>query len=213
MSISYQDFEEACEVLCKAWNNASGNGEEVMILQSCGLKHIHIAKPVDKKEDHREANEDEYGEDLERVVNEEDAEALIRTSHDKQGPTALYDIVHSPSYQVAVLYVQLRDHTKGIPNGMPSPDEMYDALVPAAYRAQLEAVGVMGALSMTEHPISGMPTYFIHPCRTAEAMNDLMKCKGAAKPAEYILLWLGLVGPSVGLTVPVDVAKLIRQES
>lgn len=79
--------------------------------------------------------------------------------------------------------------------------------MPASYRPQINSIGVVGALSMTEHPISGLPAYFIHPCLTAEAMDSVQEHKCARDPEGYLMLWLGLVGPGVGLEVPVELAE------
>lgn len=64
----------------------------------------------------------------------------------------------------------------------------------------------MGALSMTDHPVTGMPAYFVHPCRTAEAMDAVTEHRNVT-PDGYLLMWLGMVGPSVGLDVPIELAE------
>ena len=112
-----------------------------------------------------------------------------------------YDIVHSPTYQVPVLYLSFPGRS------LPQPDVVYDLVVPNAQKHQVRDIGVMvGALSMTEHPLTGMPAYFVHPCRTQEAM--LAVTGGQTVSSErYLLLWLGVVGPSVSLAVPLALAK------
>ena len=120
----------------------------------------------------------------------------------------IYDIIHSPSYQVPVLYVTFQQQPldQGRGRSILSPEEVYDLLVPSSRKTQMQAVGVMGALSTTDHPVAGKPAYFVHPCRTAEAMNAVIGGKDV-KPAEYLMMWLGLVGASVGLDVPIELAK------
>jgi ubiquitin-like-conjugating enzyme ATG10 len=76
----------------------------------------------------------------------------------------------------------------------------------------------MGALSMAEHPISGTPAYFVHPCRTQEVMPPLLLLLQNADPNKpdadprkaicYLMLWFGVIGASVGLSVPISVARL-----
>lgn len=81
----------------------------------------------------------------------------------------------------------------------------------------MRSVGVMGALSMAEHPITGIPAYFVHPCRTQEAMSALLEnASPKAKPCsgtQYLLLWFGVIGASVGLNAPIGVAKLFASGS
>lgn len=52
------------------------------------------------------------------------------------------------------------------------------------------------------HPVSGIPTYFVHPCNTADALRDVANPKSMPDTSTYLLLWLGLVGGCVGLHVP-----------
>ena len=83
-------------------------------------------------------------------------------------------------------------------------------LVPTSYRQQVQGVGVIGALSMTDHPVTGTPAYFVHPCRTAEAMSAVTARRNM-RPEGYLLAWLGLIGPSIGLQVPLELAKAMSK--
>lgn len=56
------------------------------------------------------------------------------------------------------------------------------------------------------HPIYGTPSFFIHPCRTADAMRDLAR-DIQLDGISYIMLWLGLVGHPVGLFIPNRLAE------
>lgn len=58
------------------------------------------------------------------------------------------------------------------------------------------------------HPISELPAFFIHPCQTPEALSSL-GANNTFQPVEYLILWLGLIGSSVGLFMP---SKLVNQE-
>lgn len=120
--------------------------------------------------------------------------------------TVQYDIVHSPSYQVPVLHITLPGLS---PKVEQSQEAMYELLVPSAYKDQIRHVGVMGGLSMTEHPITGLPAYFVHPCLTQDAMlAQNMECDHSP-PVMYLLRWIGLIGTSVGLSIPVALAESI----
>ncbi|KAM0721966.1 hypothetical protein Q7P37_002892 [Cladosporium fusiforme] len=131
-------------------------------------------------------------------------------------PAILYDILHSPIYLVPVLYLTFTSLStkKSLP--LPSASEIYSLLVPSALKTPMRNVGVMGALSMAEHPVTGMPAFFVHPCRTQEVLGELAGesegegCSGVGgdhrAALEYLLLWFGVIGASVGLNVPVDVA-------
>ena len=147
-----------------------------------------------------------------------DSEALVVPVANREDTRIVQcDIAYSPAYQVPVLYLTFAEHSTNKSIALPSPDEVYVALVPDNFKSPMRSVGVMGALSMAEHPITGVPAYFVHPCRTQEAMSPLLDsvrtdaspCKGT----DYLLLWLGVIGASVGLTVPISVAKLSADRS
>jgi ubiquitin-like-conjugating enzyme ATG10 len=54
---------------------------------------------------------------------------------------------------------------------------------------------------MQSHPVTALPAFFIHPCNTAKALEEICQNK-ACSPEEYLVTWLGLVGPSVNLYIP-----------
>ncbi|KAL8413925.1 hypothetical protein RB594_005237 [Gaeumannomyces avenae] len=54
---------------------------------------------------------------------------------------------------------------------------------------------------LQHHPITGLPTFFIHPCLLGDAMSDF----GCSRE-DYLMVWLGLVGGCVGLWVPTEMA-------
>lgn len=136
-----------------------------------------------------------------------DTEALVRPVISSTARVQ-YDIVHSVSYQVPVLYITF----KNLPaDYRMSVDIVYNLLVPVQYKQQIRIVGIMGALSMTEHPVTGVPAYFVHPCRTAEAMGDIVRGQ-SIEPARYLMLWVGMIGSSVGLHVPTTLVSGITSK-
>lgn len=109
-----------------------------------------------------------------------------------------YDIVLSPSYCVPVVYFTIYDEHGSMITDI---NAMYETIVPPAYRDHLRSFGVMGGISMTNHPYFDVPSFFVHPCQTAEALEN------AAGEQEiliqnYLQLWLGIIGNSVGLQAP-----------
>jgi ubiquitin-like-conjugating enzyme ATG10 len=85
-------------------------------------------------------------------------------------------------------------------------DKVYGLLAPVSLRPQMQSIGVMGALGMTDHPVTGTAAYFVHPCRTAEALEAVTGHE-CVSPQRYLLLWIGLVGQSVGLDIPTELAE------
>lgn len=53
--------------------------------------------------------------------------------------------------------------------------------------------------------MTGLPSYFVHPCRTADALRASSE-SGKVSPMEYMMLWFGIIGTSVGLAMPLQTA-------
>ncbi|KAH9844418.1 autophagy-related protein Atg10 [Teratosphaeria destructans] len=215
--ISIDCFYEAVDILYQGWTREEHWGElnewtNLQLVTTLGHEqYLRISRIIiaGVSTDHMSAPWNEAAAAAAAAVeDEEDPEALQSVSSQKTETRVDYDIIYSPSYQVPVLYLTA---TPLSGTGPTSLAQIYDLLVPSQCRNQIESMGVMGAVSMSEHPITGLPVFFVHPCRTAEAMAEVVQGRGdSLSPAEYLMMWLGLVGPSVGLSMPVELAKTMR---
>ncbi|KAF1838356.1 hypothetical protein BDW02DRAFT_517158, partial [Decorospora gaudefroyi] len=148
----------------------------------------HLATRADSPPD---GSDDQVAEEEE----DEDEEALC----DMVAPSAAvhYDILLSPVYCVPVLYVSIHDN---LHRYAPTMTTLYKHLVPPQFKAQTADVGVMGGITITDHPATNRPVYFIHPCQTAGVMEASVD--GNITAQEYLMIWIGSLGKSVGLDVP-----------
>jgi hypothetical protein len=71
-------------------------------------------------------------------------EALVRKATHVQMATVDYNICLSASYQVPVLYFSLKNTPE---TDSPTLDALYQHLVPEAFQANLQTVGVMGGIT------------------------------------------------------------------
>jgi len=55
-------------------------------------------------------------------------------------------------------------------------------------------------ITQAEHPILGIPFFYVHPCQTSKLMKELLSNNTTG--FNYILSWLSLIGPLVGLKIP-----------
>ncbi|KAG2183741.1 hypothetical protein INT43_006752, partial [Umbelopsis isabellina] len=107
-----------------------------------------------------------------------------------------YHVVYSSSYQVPVLYFNAY-YSNG---SVLTRDELDKFVINPSYREPLKSSTLMqqGSISQQEHPILGLPFYYIHPCDTASLMAQVdisdINC--------YIMSWLSFFGPLVGLYLP-----------
>jgi ubiquitin-like-conjugating enzyme ATG10 len=163
-----------------------------------GSRILRITKEIQHSSD-----DAAYFESNGKEITEDDNEILHRSLNNSQYFRVFYDVVHSPSYQVPVLYVTFEHGVSD--RGLPSLEQAYDLLAPQSLQIQMQQIGVMGALSTTDHPATGTPAIFVHPCQTAAAMDDVAG-RGEIAPGRYLLLWIGLIGCGVGLDVPTELA-------
>lgn len=72
--------------------------------------------------------------------------------------------------------------------------------------------GPWDTITQQEHPILGQPFFVLHPCKTNEFMTAVLKnSQKINRNVNYITSWLSLVGPVVGLNLPLSYAKATSQ--
>ncbi|KAK3395911.1 hypothetical protein B0T20DRAFT_455705 [Sordaria brevicollis] len=135
---------------------------------------------------------------------EDDDQAVVRPEMKGQKTTygyVTYEIHLHPTYQAPCLWFSLA----GLPADEPAfnIDTVFRRLVPEQFKDGLRrAVGNVGGISADYHPITGVPTFFVHPCLLGEAMSTFEN----VSIENYLMVWLGLVGGCVGLWVPKEMA-------
>ena len=148
---------------------------------------------------------------------EDDDPAALQES--RSGPVAVhfeYDVVHSPSYQVPVLYF-----TATYQSGKLVPlSDIWKFMSPAHVRKDSEME--WGTVTQQEHPILCRPFYHIHPCHTATVMGTTLQAhgnetdehengmvtSGLSDKKPYLLSWLAMYGPTVGLQMSLNYLHL-----
>ncbi|XP_027876996.1 ubiquitin-like-conjugating enzyme ATG10 isoform X2 [Xiphophorus couchianus] len=110
-----------------------------------------------------------------------------------------YHILFSCSYGAPVLYFRaftLEGRSLAL-------EEMWSTIHPN-YRLCFQNCP-LNAISQQEHPLLGQPFFFFHPCRTEEFMGPVLQAApDQGRPVNYVLSWLSVVGPVVGLDVPLQ---------
>ncbi|KAF2015891.1 hypothetical protein BU24DRAFT_462113 [Aaosphaeria arxii CBS 175.79] len=114
-----------------------------------------------------------------------------------------YDVLLSPSYQVPMLYISFIDAQHRYP---PTMETLYRYLIPRQFTEQINSVGIIGGITITDHPLTGSPVFFIHPCQTAAVMEASVGNKELT-PVEYLMVWIGAMGGCVGLNIPIALAQ------
>ncbi|KAI5864996.1 hypothetical protein GGS23DRAFT_403486 [Durotheca rogersii] len=144
--------------------------------------------------------------DIDRAVVEmedSDKEVLPRSSTRPNFDVgyAKYEIHLHPTYHAPCLWFSLHN----LPAAEPAFDveSVFRYLVPRHFKDALRQAGPIGGISIDHHPLTGVPSFFVHPCVLGDAMT------GFDCPKEdYLMVWLGLVGGCVGLWVPRQMATV-----
>ncbi|KAI1758912.1 hypothetical protein GGR53DRAFT_192716 [Hypoxylon sp. FL1150] len=142
-------------------------------------------------------------EDTMMQMEESDKEVLPkRSSRASFGVSHVkYEIHLHPTYRAPCLWFSLHN----LPPGESPLDieTVFRRLVPRQFMDSLRRVGPIGGISIDHHPITGIPSFFVHPCALGDAMA------GFDCPKEdYLMVWLGMVGGCVGLWIPNQLATI-----
>ncbi|KAF2708561.1 hypothetical protein K504DRAFT_432890 [Pleomassaria siparia CBS 279.74] len=199
--LSKSEFDEACGNIAKVFIqefHGSNVWASADVVQRNGSQYLKIVKElsiphIDPGNGCTNAEEEE--------IEDEDEEILEPPSN--HGVTVEYDIVLSPSYQVPVLYFSIKDPLFRYP---PTMDTLYRILIPPQFKAQAENVSVIGGITVTDHPVTNTPVFFIHPCQTASVL-EASKAIDTLTSIDYLVLWIGAMGKCVGLDIPVALAQ------
>ncbi|XP_041660051.1 ubiquitin-like-conjugating enzyme ATG10 [Cheilinus undulatus] len=108
-----------------------------------------------------------------------------------------YHILFSCSYGTPVLYFRATT----LEGRSLSLEEVWSSVHPN-FRLRLQT-SPLNAITLQEHPLLGQPFFMLHPCRTEEFMKPVLQAAHQQQRAvNYVLSWLSVVAPLVGLEVP-----------
>lgn len=110
-----------------------------------------------------------------------------------------YHVLYSCSYQTPVLYFR----ASTLEGRSLCLEEVWDSVHPN-YRQRLQH-RPWDTITQQEHPLLGQSFFVLHPCRTEEFMKPVLKAAlEEHRQVNYIVTWLSVVGPVVGLDVPLS---------
>ncbi|XP_068197452.1 ubiquitin-like-conjugating enzyme ATG10 isoform X2 [Antennarius striatus] len=169
--------------------------------RSCSEMGHHTSSPSvpDQWLDEKEQSAIADGHSLNGDMNDEDD--LVYTVSETRSELLQYEyhILYSCSYSTPVLF--FRAFTQA---GRSLSLEDVWSSVHQNFRLRLQD-SPLNVISLQEHPLLGQPFFMLHPCRTDEFMRPVLQAAlDQHRSMNYLLSWLSLVGPVVGLDVPLE---------
>lgn len=122
-----------------------------------------------------------------------DCESVVENN--QEALRCVYNIVYSVSYSVPVLYFNIWKQDGSL---LPLPEVW--SMVPDSFQGQLKDVW-WSTITQQEHPILRTPFFQLHPCKTAQLMDQVLPSHNK-EHANYIVTWLSSMAPLVGLDLP-----------
>jgi hypothetical protein len=121
-----------------------------------------------------------------------------------------FSIVYSDTYRVPVLYFHVQQLMK---NGAPcTRSHVVEWLLPSNIDddddddddRKGQPQDTWEFISQQEHPCTGVPSYFLHPCQTAQRMKMLNSSTTTTSDNNTALLWtwMSMILPAVSQSIP-----------
>uniref|UniRef100_A0A131Z6J3 Ubiquitin-like-conjugating enzyme ATG10 n=1 Tax=Rhipicephalus appendiculatus TaxID=34631 RepID=A0A131Z6J3_RHIAP len=199
-----REIEAVSTTLDDGWRcvvDKEGEPGYTYLEKKCTLLHKTSGQHASWSGDMQAADEDEIAEA------EPDpccAEALDRGEEVLQ---CVYHVVYSASYGVPVMYFNVWRRDGSL---LPLSDVW--SLMPECLQEQLKHLR-WSTVTQQEHPIQGVPYFQLHPCKTAELMEQTRPKHQDGKHSNYVVTWLSSVAPVVGLEFPVQYSAIAAPPS
>jgi hypothetical protein len=189
------DFEHGAQTLCQVLQEESGGGALLQwsIEPSSVDESIYLQHPPVYSSQKADATIHDSAAMEESLV--EDPDVIYEHLPDWEWR---FTIVYSETWNVPVLYFQVfqnkmlcsRDHVLTV-----LKENVHDTWEFVSYE---------------EHPATGVPSLFLHPCRTQERMKCLFN-ESDSSPAKQLWSWMSLILPTVGFSIPSPIYQRVWQ--
>lgn len=196
-----QSFRRCCLLLLRrseqlrdGWSWESVPGSQVGYLRKTALRPVDVTRAGAHT---LQCADDSVREGAAADDDDDDDGVASAASDSSQVLQYEYHVLYSCSYSSPVLY--FRAFT--LEGRSLSLEEVWSTVHPN-FRARLHN-GPLNTITQQEHPLLGQPFFMLHPCRTEEFMQPVLQlAQDQRRPVNRVLTWLSVVGPVVGLDVP-----------
>ena len=112
-------------------------------------------------------------------------------------------VLYSSTYSVPVLYfsactnsgvsVEIEQVYARAPAYISENDARWSMISQGVRRADQCAFVRASQLNLQEHPVVGIPFFFIHPCNTAALMKELCTTAARTSHSHYVISWMSVL--------------------
>ena len=201
--MSLKQFEAGAHKLCRVLKEGGGDAallhwftEQSSVEDSIFLKHPPVYSSWNTTASLSLKNEvtGDYDAMEESLIEDPDVEYEIPNNNVEW----IFSIVYSETWQVPVLYFTVSQEDR-IPC---SRDQVLEILK--------EQDDSWEFVSYEEHPATGVPSLFLHPCQTKERMAQLLDHGNT--PEQQLWSWMSLIFPTVGFSIPSKTFLRVQQK-
>lgn len=191
--LDWTEFQRCCTEI-EALSVTLNDGWRFVVQQDePGCSYLEKRSVIKAQSRHpRDTSSDDHHADF-TLKEELDLETCVEDN--EEALSCVYNIVYSISYSVPVLYFNMWRQDGSL---LPLPEVW--SMVPASFQDQLRDVW-WSTITQQEHPIRGTPFFQLHPCKTAQLMDQILP-GDSKKHGNYVVTWLSSVAPLVGLDLP-----------
>ncbi|XP_026231283.1 ubiquitin-like-conjugating enzyme ATG10 [Anabas testudineus] len=193
-------FLQKSEQLGDGWSWESVQGSQEGYLRKAALKSAVInSNPLwdqERSKSNSKAWSDLQEQEQSVLIDEDDGDCMVPAGN-SQVLQYEYHILYSCSYNTPVLYFRVST----LDGRSLLLEEVWSSVHPNL-KVKLHN-SPLNTITQQEHPLLGQPFFMLHPCRTQEFMRPVLQAaQEQCRPVNYVLMWLSVVGPLVGLDIP-----------
>lgn len=205
MMMTSEEFLLQCKILCDALNDIDINNDGMLPkwrLETTKSKLQYLVHELVVRDCVNQVDlEIEESFEDPSLAQDEETETTQRkqSSHHSEWR---FSVVYSDTWRVPVLYFTVQD-----PSGNPLPRDKVVAALPASSQVQ----DTWDLVSYDEHPVSGVPSYFLHPCQTEARLKVLFNNEPENKQL-LLLSWMSLILPAIGYNFPSKIFQKVKHQ-
>lgn len=208
LQLDEDSFFESCQLFLKkseelrdGWSWEQVQGTKEGYLRKTALRPVCLGSKPDHGSEQKVQPELREGSVPGETEDEDDAVVPSMSSQSGGGGHLCFQfefhVLYSSSFRTPVLY--FRAFT--LEGRSLSLEEVWSSIRPKLRLPSEDSL--LSTVTQQEHPLLGQAFFMLHPCKTEDFMRPVLQtAQQENRPVNYVLTWLSVVAPLVGLDVP-----------